>query len=167
MAHSKSHAALVEAARALAAPGQPQAFYQALDRALDGLIGHTLFTLMIYDAAARETTRVYSNQPAAYPVGGRKPYAASSLYDRLLIRHEPVVVRDAEEIRRAFIDHAMNASLGCAGSLHLPVVYDGRALGVMNLLHEAGWYDDPHVALAAPFAALLTAPFLLAARDGA
>jgi GAF domain-containing protein len=155
-------AALLEAARALAAPGQPQPLYQALDRLLGDAIGHKLFTLMIYDAEAREVARVYSNQPAAYPVGGRKPYSASSLFDRLLVEHQAVVLRDAEAIRRAFVDHALIASLGAAGSLHLPVVHDGRALGVMNLLHAAGWYDDPHIAIAEPFAALLTTPFLIA-----
>jgi hypothetical protein len=82
-------AALLEAARALAAPGQPQPLYRALDRLLGDLIGHKLFTLMIYDAEAREVARVYSNQPAAYPIGGRKPYSASSLFDRLLV--EPPV----------------------------------------------------------------------------
>jgi hypothetical protein len=161
-AQTNSQAAVLEAARALAAPGQPEVFYQALDRAVDGLIGHKLFTLMTYDASAREVERVYSNQPAAYPVGGRKPYTASTLFDRLLVEHRPVVLRGADEIRRAFVDHALIASLGAAASLHMPVVHDGRALGMMNLLHEAGWYADPHIALAEPFAALLTAPFLIA-----
>ncbi len=56
-------------------------------------------------------------------------------------------------------------SLRIGASMHLPVVYDGRALGIMNLLHKAGWYREKHVGDAAPFAALLAAPFLTALRD--
>ncbi len=153
---------LIEVAQTLAASGQPGPTYTAVDRAMAGLIGHKLFTLMTYDARAGTVERVYSNQPSAYPVGGKKPYGASSLFDQLLQRGEPAIVHDAEGIRRAFVDHALIASLGAAASLHLPVVHDGRALGVMNLLHEAGWYDTPHFDLARPFAALLIAPFLMA-----
>jgi hypothetical protein len=47
------------------------------------------------------------------------------------------------------------------------VVHDEQALGVMNLLHAAGWYDEAHIALAEPFAALLTVSFLIAVRGGA
>ncbi|MBI3515329.1 MAG: GAF domain-containing protein [Proteobacteria bacterium] len=164
MATSQQQAALVEVARALGAPGQPGPFYAALDRAMAGLIGHKLFTLMIYDAGARTVARVYSNQPDAYPVGGTKPYSASSLFDQLFERHQAVVVRNAEEIRRSFVDQELIARLGCSGSLHLPVVHDGVALGIMNLLHEAGRYDDPHIDLSAPFAAMLVTPFLIALR---
>ena len=161
---SAQQTALTEVARALAEPGQPDRGYGALDRALAALLGHKLFTLMTYDAGTRTVERVYSNQPAAYPVGGRKPYSASTVFDRLLQFHQPVVLRDADDIRRAFVDFALIASLGCAGSLHLPVVYDARALGVMNLLHEAGRYDDAHADLAEPFAAYLIAPFQRALR---
>jgi hypothetical protein len=86
------------------------------------------------------------------------------LFDTLLKQHLPVVLRDAAAVKRAFIDHTLIASLGCDAGIFLPVVYDGRALGVMNLAHQANWYDDSHVALAAPFAALLTTPFLIALR---
>ncbi len=164
---SSQETALLEAVRALAAPGQPAPFYAALDRVLGGLIGHKLFTLMVYDANARTVARVYSNQPAAYPVGGTKPYSASSLFDQLFERHQPAVVRTAEEIKRAFADEALIASLGCSGSLHMPVVHDGTALGIMNLLHEAGHYTDAHIDVTAPFAGLLTTPSLLALRGRA
>lgn len=155
------------AARALAEPGQPTPIYRALDHGLSRAVGHKLLTLMIYDAPSRSVERVYSNQPAAYPVGGRKPYSASTLFDRILIERRAAILRDAAEIRAAFVDHVLIASLGLASSLHLPVVHDGQALGMMNLLHEAGWYADRHAALAEPFAALAVAPFLAALRGRA
>lgn len=165
MAASKLQTALSEVIATLAQKGQPQKLFGALDRGLDALIGHKLFTLMIFDERHQLVERVYSNQPKAYPVGGKKLYSASTLYDTLLKRHEPCVLHDADDIKRAFVDHKLILSLRCAASMHVPVIYDGRSLGIMNLLNKAGWYRDKHVAEAAPFAALLVAPFTHALRD--
>jgi GAF domain-containing protein len=164
LVQSKLQAAFVEAVAALPKRRQPKPLYAALDHALGGLIGHKLFTLMIFDERQRTMQRVYSSQPKAYPVGGSKPYSASTIYDALLKRHEAVVTRDTDDIKRAFADHKLILSLKLGASLHLPVVYDGRALGIMNLLHKAGWYRDKHVGEAAPFAALLTTPYLTVLR---
>jgi hypothetical protein len=40
------------------------------------------------------------------------------------------------------------------------VVWNGRTLGTINLLHEAGWYEDTDVSVAQAFATLAT-PALL------
>jgi transcriptional regulator with GAF, ATPase, and Fis domain len=157
-------AALIEVSAALAAPGQPEAAYRAVDAAMGALIGHKLITLMTYDAAENTVGRVYSSLPDAFPVGGRKPYSASALFDTLMTHHRPVVLHDADDIKRTFVDHTLILSLGCESGIFLPVVHDGRALGVMNLAHQAHWFDQSHVTLATPFAALLTAPFLVALR---
>jgi hypothetical protein len=54
----------------------------------------------------------------------------------------------------AALGHKLFASLGCASVLNVPVVWDGRVLGTMNLLHEAEWYDDGDATLGLAFAAL-------------
>jgi hypothetical protein len=36
----------------------------------------------------------------------------------------------------------------------VPVVWNGHTLGTINLLHEAGWYDDTDVPVGHLFAAL-------------
>jgi len=38
--------------------------------------------------------------------------------------------------------------------LNLPVVWDGRVLGTINLLHEANLYDETDAPVGLPFAAL-------------
>ncbi|MBF8288327.1 MAG: histidine kinase, partial [Candidatus Rokubacteria bacterium] len=62
-------------------------------------------------------------------------------------------------------DHALILSLGCASVLNLPVVWDGRTLGTINLLHEAGFYDEGDVPVGQIFAAL-AAPALLELTRG-
>ena len=59
-----------------------------------------------------------------------------------------------------FFDHALIASLGWGSVLNLPVVWDGRTLGTINLLHEEGWYDEADAGVGLLFAGLATAAYL-------
>ena len=64
------HLALV--AEALTLGGQPRELFAALDRTMGATLGHRLFTVLRYHPDAQESERLYTNQGAAYPVGGRK-----------------------------------------------------------------------------------------------
>ena len=85
------------------------------------------------------------------------------LLKRVYETGEPWIGRDAEDIRWAFPDHALILSLGCESAMNLPVRWQGRTLGTLNLLHRAGWYDEADAATGRIFAALAV-PALLAAR---
>ena len=147
-------------ARAVAEAGQPEPVFRALDRAMGAVIGHKLFTVLLHYPHARESERRYTNQPGAYPVGGRKPVTASAWTARLFVERLPYIGKNALDIREVFFDHELILSLGCASVLNVPVAWDGRTLGTINLLHEAGWYDEGDVPVAQTFAAL-AAPTLL------
>jgi GAF domain-containing protein len=155
---------LLAVARAMRSPASPEAALTALDAAMGATIGHKLFTCLLHHPAARESERRYTNQPAAYPVGGRKPVPDSAWARRLFVEREPYIGYTADDIREVFFDHALIASLGCASVLNVPVVHDGRTLGVLNLLHEARWYDEADAPLAQVFAALAAPAFLRLAR---
>lgn len=145
---------LIAVSAALAQGGQPAPLFRALDEALGAVIGHKLFTILAYYPDAAESERCYTNQPAAYPVGGRKPVTPSPWMERLFRDHTPYIGRTAEDIRAVFFDHALIASLGCASVLNVPVVWNGRTLGTINLLHEERWYDEADIALGQAFAGL-------------
>jgi len=152
-------------ARAITEAGQPEPAFRALDRAMGAVIGHKLFTVLLHHPGARESERRYTNQPAAYPVGGRKPVTASPWTERLFVERRPYIGKDAQDIRKVFFDHELILSLGCASVLNVPVVWDGRTLGTINLLHEAGFYDEGDVPVGQTFAAL-AAPALLELTRG-
>jgi GAF domain-containing protein len=152
-------------ARAITEAGQPEPALRALERAMGAVIGHKLFTVLLHHPKARESERRYTNQPAAYPVGGRKPVTTSPWTERLFVERRPYIGRSAQDIREVFFDHELILSLGCASVLNVPVVWDGRTLGTINLLHEAGWYDESDVPMAQTFAAL-AAPALLELTHG-
>jgi transcriptional regulator with GAF, ATPase, and Fis domain len=143
---------------------QPRAVFAALDHALASVLGHKLFTLLMYHPDQAQSERCYTNQPIAYPVGGRKPITPSPWTESLFQHHRPYIGHTAEDIREVFPDHELIASLGCASVLNVPIVWSDRTLGTMNLLHEAHWYDDGDVSIARVFAALAVPAFLSLTR---
>jgi hypothetical protein len=142
----------------LEAPGQPDATFAALDRALKDLVGHELFTLLYVDG--EEVARIYSNRPAEYPLSGRKHMGPTPWGDLVLRRRQPWLGRDMEGIRWAFFDHALIQSMGLGSCINIPVIYDGETVGTMNLLAPEHFYREEHVAPVQRFAPLLIPAFL-------
>lgn len=152
---------LAAVARAHDDPRQPQASFEAIDRAAAAMIGHRLFTILVHHRAARESERIYSNMPAAYPVQGRKPVTDSPWMQQVMGRGLPYIGRNADDIREVFFDHELILSLGCRSVLNLPLRWRGRTLGTLNLLHDENWYGVHHVE-AARLLAQLALPAVLA-----
>jgi hypothetical protein len=126
-------------------PQQPAPVFAALEQAMQAVIGHRLFTVMRLHVQSGEAERCYTNQPTAYPVGGRKPLTPTPWSEQLLHQHQPYIGRNADDIRAVFFDHELIFSLGCESILNIPVVFDGTVLGTVNLLHQAYWYDPSDI----------------------
>jgi len=139
--------------------------YPALQQAMGQVLGYRLFTLMAIDWDRGEAARIYTSHPVEYPVGGRKPLGNMTDWGRVVLENrQPWIARTAEDIRWAFFDHALIASLGCESCLNVPVIDDAapggpRVIGTMNLLDVAHHYDEAAAARAAPFGALLVGPY--------
>ena len=73
---------------------------------------------------------------------------------------KPYIGYTADDIRAVFFDHELIASLGCDSVLNVPVVWNYRMLGTINLLHEANWYSEADLPVSAIFAGLAVAPYL-------
>ena len=159
------HLALV--AGALTQAGQPHALFAALDRAMGATLGHRLFTVLRYHPEAQESERLYTSEGAAYPVGGRKAVRPTPATSTLFGERRPYIGRTAADIRASFADANLILSLGCESVLNLPVVFDGCVLGTVNLLHEAGWYDERDLPLGLTFAALAIPGYLTGTERGA
>lgn len=152
---------LDELTRALAEPGQPEAGLKALDAALAALIGHRLFTVLVLDEARGVNRRFYSSRPAEYPVGGFKPIQRDSeYYQRVVAAGEARFCRDRADIIRAFPDHALILSLDCESAVNMPIRWNGRTLGALNLLGAAGHYTEAHLPMLRILAALAVAPLM-------
>lgn len=155
---------LLDLSLTLTLPGQPQKLYHATDAALQARFGHRLFTLLAYHPESGEVERLYSSRPEAFPLAGRKLMGPTPWGAQVLHRGEPYLGRTAEDLRWAFPDHALIASLGLGCILNRPIAWNGRVLGVLSLLQEGeNHYDEADLEAAAPYAALLLPSLLTTA----
>ena len=141
-------------------PGEPFAIFQAIEKLTAEVIGHRLFTIMRFDAARFEVERVYTSDPAVYPLGGRKRKERTAWGEHVLTSMRAFRANKPKEIRAAFDDHATLAMLGIGAILNIPIALQGRCLGTMNLCHEAGWFT-PHDEQAGLLLAAFALPALL------
>ena len=141
-------------ARAHADTQQPQATFDALEKAGAATLGHRLFTILVHHREARESERVYTNMREAYPVGGRKPVTDSPWMQQVMQQGLPYIGRNADDLRDVFYDHELIVSLGCRSVLNIPLRWRGETLGTLNMLHEENWYGAGHVELARVFSQL-------------
>jgi hypothetical protein len=151
-------------ARLLVTASGPPALYARIDRAVQALHGHRLFTLLVVVEGGAEVERIYSSDPAAYPLTGRKPMGPTPWGDHVIKGLQPWHGRTMADIRWAFPDHALIESLGCGSCINIPVIAFGRMIGTMNVLDAENAYDETVVDALALFAPLLALPFAEAAR---
>lgn len=148
-------------AQAAAEAGQPDTTLAALDKGLAECVGHKLFTVLVLNFEKGENQRYYSNQPQAYPTGASKPIERSSaFFKRLVEEGRPAISYGYDDIRHYFFDHELIRSLGCESCVNLPIRWNGKTIGTLNLLHQADWYRDSDLPLLSAFASFAVAPAL-------
>jgi hypothetical protein len=135
--------------------------YVAVDELVQKVIGHRLFTIMRVHEAVQEVERVYSSNPTAYPVGGRKQKRGTAWSRVVLERGEVFVAHTPGEVRETFDDHALMFSLGVGSVMNVPFGYRRRRLGTINISHDAGWFRDQDVATSRLIASLLVPAMLV------
>jgi hypothetical protein len=137
----------------------PQAAFVTFDRVTQRVLGHKLLTVMGHMAATAEVERIYSSNPRAYPVGGRKQKQGTPWGEKVLDRGEVFIAKDREELRAAFADHELIFSLGIGSIMNVPVMLHGRCRGIVNLSHDAGHYGEADISPARILAGLLSPVF--------
>lgn len=118
------------------------AFCAVLDTVVARTIGHRLFTISRFYPESMELERVYSSDPAAYPVGGRKQKGGTPWSDMILRDGDIFLGRDNDAIRGAFDDHDKIIALGLGSIINVPVRRGDTVLGTMNSTHREGWYEE-------------------------
>jgi GAF domain-containing protein len=155
---------LAACTRAMMRSDDPEALYRAVDQAVARLVGHRLFTLLVVVEGGAEVERLYTSNPTAYPLTGRKPMGPTPWGEHVITGRQPWHGRTMADIRWAFPDHALIESLGCGSCINIPVMALGRLIGTMNVLDRENAYDDAAVETLTLFAPLLALPFAEAAR---
>jgi hypothetical protein len=152
---------LATLAAAMRSAGQPAASFAALEKACAATIGHILFTVLLKHESTGESERFWTSHPKEYPVGGRKPLNPTFWSTHVLEGQRPYLGNTYADVAAVFFDHELIRSLGCESVLNVPVVWNGRTLGTVNLLHRAGWYAETDLPVAETIAALAVPAYLM------
>lgn len=143
-----------------AAANQPHATFDAAGAALKRHVGYGLYTITHVLPGGKEVERLYSTNPVAYAVGGRKPVIKDAFREKVFGTHQPFLGRKPADFAPYFPDHDFIVSLGLGSVINVPLVFDGAALGSVNILDREGAYDEPHVETATAIARMVV-PALL------
>jgi GAF domain-containing protein len=133
--------------RAQSRDGQPDVLFQAFDAVFADALDHRLFTVLSWSRAENHARRAYSSRPREYPVGASKPMGPTEWGTLVLKGGQTWFGRTPEDIRWAFPDHELIASLGCESCLNAPVLWNGEVLGAVSVLGPAGAYDERDLSL--------------------
>lgn len=109
-------------------------------------LGARLFTVTKLDAGAALFARVFTSHPVEYPVSGTKPMAKDGWHDTTIAGKRTFVANTPPEFAKYFFDHALIVSLGLGSCINVPVVEDGKVLGTVNILAEAGHFTPERLA---------------------
>lgn len=149
--------------QAHAAADQPDAAIAGFAAICAQRFGLRLLTVFAWDAGDDLCTRIWSNRPDAYPFPATKPMGPTPWGDTVLRARKPWCGPAVQDMRAAFFDHMLIASLGCGACLSAPVVWQDRVIGAVSVLDAEGAYGQADAeALGAMTWALI--PALLAHR---
>lgn len=140
-----------------------QIAFAAVENAANKFIGQVLFTVMAFDERAMQVQRIYSNNPEAYPPGGKKDKRETQWGRHVLQKGRPFIGLNSEDIRANFNDHELIMGLGLGSVLNVPVRVCGRTIGTMNLLHKPGFYSELDLRPGFMLASLLVGPICIGA----
>ncbi|MEO3475099.1 GAF domain-containing protein [Roseomonas sp. CAU 1739] len=140
--------ALIALARAAADDADPVAVFRAAEAASAALMRHRLFTALFVVPGGAEVERVYSSDPVAYPLTGRKHMGPTPWGEHVLKQGRVWHGNGMDDIRWAFPDHALIESLGCAACINIPVREGGVVVGTLNILDAVDAFTDEDIAVA-------------------
>lgn len=148
----------------IAASGtDPAQMMAALDRLIEQVVGMKMCTLIRVDEGRTTGMRIHSTQPGAFPIRTPRTVQSSTWQTRIVAAHEALVANSYDEMAAIFGDADVLRDLGCESCLCLPIVFRGRLLGTLNILHAAGYFTQERIetaeALKLPAAIILMASF--------
>ena len=122
--------------------------FNSLDNILNDFIGHKLFTILKFDKINSKLERIYTSNPKAYPLQGKKDVIRNFWQVQVLEKGIVYIGYNSQDIKNSFSDFDLIKKLGCSSVLIIPVKSGGNIKGSVNLLHEESWYSNNHVEIA-------------------
>jgi hypothetical protein len=154
----------IKAVLDLTAGSDAEQVYAKVASVVAETVGFKLLTLLRFVEETQEVERLYSSDPKAYPVGGRKQLKTINKDHSLAANGEIFLAANEAEVKHTFPDHELIFSLGAGAVLNAPIRYRGKRLGTLNCCGVANSYGPREIESAKILANLLTAT-VLASRE--
>ncbi len=142
----------------------------ALHMALSTVLGHNNLLTVNLDATQPgdppdevQLQRLWTSDPGAYPVGGRKRKTLTPWTRQLLRRAEVFIGEGDAALAAVFEEQKSIAELGLHSVVNVPLLQDGRCVATFNVLGSRPEWQADEVA-AIRLLALLATPWVLRAR---
>ncbi|EPJ46106.1 MAG: hypothetical protein OFPII_22690 [Osedax symbiont Rs1] len=113
--------------------------------AVDQLIGHKLFTLTVIHPTEAEVVRLYSSKEGDYALEDRKPILDTPWTEQVIAKMQPFSASNIDELKPIFPDYQKISDMGLGAAINLPVCWQGKCIGTMNLLNKEGLYQQPEL----------------------
>lgn len=110
--------------------------------------------------------RLWSSDPHAYPVAGRKRKTLTPWTRQLLVRAEVFIGEGDAALAEVFDDHALIAAMGLRAVVNVPLLEDGRCAATFNVLGTRTRWVPGEIALV-KLLALVATPWVLRAHRAA
>lgn len=114
----------------------PRAAMDAIGQATLDIVGPGLLTINAWHARTGEIERLWSSDPAAYPVGGKKRKGDTVWTRQLLVRGEVFVGEGDDALAAVFDDIATIRALRLNGVVNVPLCHGGKVIGTFNYLAD-------------------------------
>ena len=126
----------------------PAALFEAIHQVAQRRVDAGLVTAMRHDEPTATVERLYSSNPQAYPVGGRKLKQDSDWSQHVLVERRVLVSAGDDAIKTHYVDHPTIFGLGLHSCVNVPLVSEGRCIGTLNVLNARSVWSDDEVAVA-------------------
>ena len=116
-------------------------FCKKIDRVIKSLIGHKLITFTVIDNKLNFCERIYSNNNKIYPILGQKKMPKNIWSKKVLKNKKHFLCKNKKDIKKIYYDYETIFSLGCGSIINLLVLFKGKPIGTINILHKENHYS--------------------------
>ena len=117
-------------------------FCKKIDKIIKSLIGHKLITFTVIDNKLNFCERIYSNNNKVYPILGQKKMPKNIWSEKVIKNKKHFLCKNKDDIKKIYFDYETIFSLGCGCIINLLVLFKGKPIGTINILHKENYYNS-------------------------
>ena len=124
---------------------QNKVFFKKIANLIKSRLGYKLLTFTVIDKSQTFVERVYTSNNKIYPLMGVKKIPQNEWKKKVIKQKHNFFLNSRERIKEIFYDYDIIFSLGCGSIINYLVLFQGKILGTINILHKEGYYKKKHI----------------------